>query len=223
VILFVMALTLQSLPQTPPFSPSLSGDARLQIVTYGNDQVVPLRVAPGFAAVVELGSEEHVDNVVVGNSETWQVTPNRTGDRLVVKPLAGATNTNMIVLTDTRQYVFLLEPDRGGAGTFVLQFRYSAGPVAPLVTVQHAAEYKIRGDKGLLPIAMEDDGHSTTITWDPDAALPAIFAVENGKEALVNGRMIDSDYVIEGVADRYVFRRGKQRATAKRKLLKTAR
>lgn len=201
--------------------PDAMSDPRIQTVAYVADQVVPLRVSIGYAAVVEFAPDEAVDNVVVGNSAVWQVTPNRRGDRLIVKPLAGATPTNMIVVTDVRRYVFMLEPAEGqGQAPFVLRFAYPPPAPVQLSAARLSATYRLGGNKALLPIVMSDDGARTTIGWKPDTSLPAIFATDaRGHEAIVNGRMIGGDYVVEGIAPRYVFRLGKARATATRRPL----
>lgn len=209
-----------------PFPPG-PADPRVQSVPYVPDQVVTLAVEPGFAAVVELSPDERVDSVVVGDSAAWAVTANKRGDRVVVKPLGRAGATNMVVVTDQRRYVFLLEPGGGGPSPFVLRFLYTQNTATDAVDAVDAAPpvtYRFRGAKTLFPAAMRDDGRRTTVTWGRDTALPAIFAVDaSGREGLVNGRMEDGGYVIEGVAPRYVFRLGRARATATRRVDKAAR
>jgi type IV secretion system protein VirB9 len=216
IVGLLSAIAMASLP-VQFGSPPLMTDARIQVVSYVADQVVPLRVATGYAAVVEFAADERIENVVVGNSAAWQVTANGAGDRLVVKPLTTAATTNMVVITTVRRYVFLLEAGSDGTSAFVLRFTYPALP-SPLVSQSlQTATYRLRGAKKLFPIAMSDDGRRTTITWDRKISQPAIFAIDDqGKEALVNGRMIDGDYVVEGTASRYILRLGKERATAQR-------
>ena len=198
-------------------------DPRVQLLPYEADQVVTLSVSPGYAAVVELGADEVIQNVVVGNSAVWQVTANSSSDRIIVKPLDGAATTNMIVVTDARRYVFLLEPfGAGSQGTFVLRFTYPDSP-ARMAASSPVATYRLSGAKSLYPSAMRDDGTRTTITWTEQTALPAVFALgEGGKEAIVDGRMVGSDYVIEGTSNKFVFRLGDARAVASRKMLKAS-
>ena len=51
----------------------------------------------------------------------------------------------------------------------------------------------------------------------PDVLLPAIYAEDRkGELALVNGVVRDGAYVIEGVHRKFVFVRGKSRASATR-------
>lgn len=222
--LMPLMLLLAAPQMAMPSQMMMPADPRIQLMPYNPDRVVDLRVVDGFAAIVELASDERVETVVVGNTAGWEVTPNRSGNRVVVKPLAAATPTNMIIVTDQRRYVFTITADSagGGSGAFVVRFSYPEGQPGSVQRVVHAADYKLRGNKTLYPLAMIDDGQRTTITWDRQTSLPAIFAIdERGHEALVNGRMVDGDYVIQGTAKRYVFRLGKVNARATRMPLKT--
>lgn len=194
-------------------------DPRVQVLAYDPGQVVDLIVDNGYAAVVELGRNEVVENVVVGNSAVWQVTVNSSGNRVVVKPLSGAAPTDMILMTADRRYVFMLQPGTGGGqGHLVLAFTYPGEGAAGAAPQPVGGAFKFGGAKALFPKAMRDDGRRTTITWDEKAALPAVFALgESGEESIVNGRMVGRDYVVEGAAGRYVFRLGEERAVATRR------
>ena len=75
-----------------------SNDPHVQSIAYEPEQVVSLRVALGYATSIQFGADERIENVVVGNSSAWQVTPNRRGDHLFVKPTQGATDTNLEVI-----------------------------------------------------------------------------------------------------------------------------
>jgi type IV secretion system protein VirB9 len=197
---------------------------RIQSVTYDPDRVVTLAAADGYALVVELSEDERIDNIVVGNSGVWQVTANKRGDRLVIKPLAGAVATDMVVTTDTRRYVFTLEPATSAdAVPFVVRFSYPQRASAAVSVGRSAATYTLRGTRTLFPITMNDDGQRTYIHWASDTPLPAIFAVgDQGQQSIVNGRMVDGDYVIEGIADSYILQRDKAQAVATRKPVKAA-
>lgn len=203
-------------------SPSRAEDSRIRSVVYDPSDVVTLEAAAGYALVLELSGEERIDNIVVGDSGGWQVSPTKRGDRVVIKPSAGARATNMIVSTDVRRYVFTLQPAHDpGAAPFVVRFTYPQHAAAPTSVVTLAARYSLRGAKPLFPVLMTDDGRQTTIRWNDDTPLPAISATTNeGREAIVNGRMVNGDYVIEGVASRYIFRRDKAQAVATRRLMK---
>ena len=218
--LILASVAAAGVAQSPPASAG-----RVLNLPYSADHATLLSVAAGYAALVELGSDERIENVVVGDSGAWQVTPTKQGDRLVIKPLASSNSTDLIVITSNRRYLFLLrsaQEDEGGP--LVVRFDYpqavqnnTTPPIIP-------GRYKLRGDRALFPSSMSDDGNRTFVTWKPDSALPAIFAAdEAGHEALVNGRMVGSAYVIEGVANRYVLRRDSAEATAVRQKIKAER
>lgn len=208
-----------------PSAPLMPSDQRIRLLPYNADQIVTLSVSPGFASIVELGDDERIENVVVGNSSAWQVTANKRGDRVIIKPLSGASQSNMIVLTGSRRYVFVLDPF--GETSFIMRFTYPQSAPAAVQLAAFAAgatpTYRFRGNKGLFPQAMSDDGRRTVIRWGEQNVLPAIFAMNGRKEQLVNGRMVGNDYVIEGAAPRYKFRYGKAEATATRTLPKRRR
>ena len=103
-----------------------------------------------------------------------------------------------------------------------MRFRYPGIDLAPPVVIdQEPAFYKMRGAKALAPSAMSDDGMATTISWPADTPIPAVYAVDaNGQETIVNGAMREGAFVVDAIAPRFVFRSGKLKATATRKVAK---
>jgi type IV secretion system protein VirB9 len=197
-----------------------SGDPRLQSIIYQEDQVVPLRLSPGYQLTVELAPDERIENIAVGDSGAWQVTPNKRGDHFFVKALVAGVTTNMTVVTDARTYVFELQPFFGADMAYKLRFRYpgaaitSTGP-APVPVA--AGRYHISGAKALRPETMDDDGKQTHIRWAADQLLPAVFIVDTrGKERPIDGAMRDGVFVIDGVENRLVFRLDKAIARVSR-------
>ena len=77
--------------------------------------------------------------------------------------------------------------------------------------------YKLGGSKTLSPASIVDDGLRTYITWVPNQAIPAVFAVgAGGGEEMVNGHMRNGALTIDRVYDRLIFRTDKEAAVAKR-------
>lgn len=198
--------------------PMATSDPRIQLLAYDPAKVVTLDVALGYAAVIELSPNEAIDNLVVGNAAVWQISETRGGDKVVVKPLPGASPTNLVVLTDQHRYVFLLEPAGEGQSSFVVRFNYPAEAASSSTAQGIVATYKMQGARGLFPVAMYDDGKRTTVTWARQTPLPAVFTADAGQEAVVNGRMVGNDYLIEGTASRYIFRFGEAQAVAVRRV-----
>jgi len=220
LFVFLAALTLS-------FSPSAgaqvrpqpgNGDPRIQTVMYDPDQVVLLQVPTGYQLTLEFAPDERIENVAVGDSGAWQVTPNKRGDRLFLKPIGGAT-TNMTVVTDARSYVFELSPGSVGSAAFTVRFQYPPAPVParPEPVASELGRYKLSGDRDLRPDAISDDGAKTYIVWRPEQTLPAVFVIDrDGRETLADGAMRDGRYVLDSVNDKLLFRTDKKLAGAVR-------
>lgn len=196
-----------------------SGDPRIQNVVYDADQVVQLQGTPGFQIGVEFASDEAIESVAVGDSAAWQVTPNRRGDHLFVKPLMGGVTTNMTVVTSARTYFFELAPLSGGEQAYTVRFRYpSAQPASEEAQASDTeGRYRLSGVRALRPSRISDDGVHTYIEWPHDASLPATYALnDQGQETLVNGGMREGLFVIDGISRRLVFRIDAQVARADR-------
>lgn len=223
--LLCLALLTVAVPAAAQTKPQPgSGDPRVQSVAYHPEQVVLLQSAPGYQISVEFGADERIENVAVGDSAAWQAAPNKRGDRLFVKPVQQGISTNMVVVTDVRQYVFELQPLYGPAPdmAFTVRFTYPSAAQTPEEAAAAAAaptkgRYKVSGARAIQPSGIDDDGAKTYIEWSADASLPAVYSVDaKGKEALVNGNMRDGIYVIDSVVPRLVFRLDKQVARAVR-------
>lgn len=218
-----LPLLLTSLPAMAEVIPQPSaGDPRIQTVDYDPDQVVRLSLAPGFALTLEFAADERIENVAIGDGGGWQITPNKRADHLFIKPTTGAADTNLLVLTDARRYSFTLVPSGQtiGISPYVVRFRYAGIDLAPPTVVSEAqARYRVKGAKNLLPSAMSDDGQATTISWPPDLAIPAVYAVDShGEETIVNGAIREGAFVVDAIAPRFIFRSGKLKAVATRQV-----
>ncbi len=199
-------------------SPGLK-DPRIQTIDYDPDDVVALRVALGYALSVEFSPDERIENVALGNSAVWQAVTNHRADHLFIKPMQGATNTNLTVVTDSREYNFDLTPlPAPDASTPIsLRFLYPAslGQAAPQDTPK--ASFRFAGSASIRPALMYDNGSATFVEWRDDGQIPAVFMInDKGTEVLINGAVRDGKYVIDLVADGFVFRLGDQKATAMR-------
>lgn len=217
----LLAMPLSAAAQVRP-QPGM-GNPHVQSVDYDPDQVVMLQSALGYQISVELAPDEHIENVAVGDGGAWQVSANRRGDRLFVKPTQPGVTTNMVVVTDARVYSFELAPLSGPQPdmAYTVRFRYptpaptspSAAPAAQVKIVR----YRLRGTRALRPIGIHDDGVHTYIEWPADRALPAIYAVDGGgHESLVNGMMRDGLLVIDSIQSMLIFRVDKRSASAER-------
>lgn len=214
--------------------PANARDARLTQRLYDPSAVVRVDGRMGVQATITFAEDEHIENVAVGDSASWQITPNKRANLLFVKPLAASARTNMTVVTDRHTYYFDLLASPRSAPLYALSFTYpeepkKAGPSVPL-PMTDAERQAMAGDapvdpatlnfawgkKGapkLLPSRIYDDGTSTYAVWSVDAQLPAILVTnEKGDEGPVNFAVRGDTIVIDGVHRTIVLRAGKERA-----------
>lgn len=124
----LIASTLLSLPAA-----ALATDQRLASRLYNKDEVVRIDGRAGVQASIAFDEDEHIENVAIGDSASWQVTPNKRANMLFVKPLTNRARTNMTVITDRHSYFFDLIAGSAMAPVYVLRFTYPAAPKAAAV------------------------------------------------------------------------------------------
>ncbi|MFC7051031.1 P-type conjugative transfer protein VirB9 [Emcibacter nanhaiensis] len=106
-------------------------DARLRTLIYNPLQVYRLRAYDGYQIMLEFGLDEKIQNVALGDSMSWQITPNKAGNLMFLKPVVLPGTTNMAVITDKRRYHFELvavegQPTSAQDLIFNVRFNYPA-------------------------------------------------------------------------------------------------
>ena len=234
----MIRLTLPALLLAAAFSaPASAGDSRLVERLYDPAEVVVIHGKPTVQATIRFEEGEHIENVAIGDSNSWQVTPNKRANLLFVKPLSARASTNMTVVTDKRTYFFDLVASPAAQALYVLNFTYPEEPEAeapvemaqaPTADEVAAASdpyavadpallnfaWKRKGAARLLPEQIYDDGDATFITWPVDATIPAILIKDqNGTEGPVNYAVRGATTVVEGVPNEIILRWGEEFAT----------
>ena len=220
-------------------SPAQSADPRVMTVPYEVDRIVPVQGRVGFQSMIEFGNGEKIENVAVGDSAAWQVTPNKRANLLFLKPLMGSARTNMTVVTDQRVYHFdLTVAAAGKTPVYNLRFTYgtpkisapisgfaqasapaSATASAPALALAPAQQrlnfaWEGEGKKNLLPIRAFDDGRSLYLQFRSGEPLPALFArAPDGLEGPVNFHQSGNYIVVDEVPAVLIMRHGKRTAT----------
>jgi type IV secretion system protein VirB9 len=227
-VIALMAVAGLAGPSAAAVHPSASPvDPRVRIVRYEPDQVVVLRGTLGYSTTVDFGVGERIENVSIGDSLAWQVTPNRRASLLFVKPIETGRATNMTVVTNFRRYNFDLRSRQArGAGDrgVILELRFdypeplhladlaqppAAEPPPPEPPKQLHKAYSFEGTFRGLPTKVFDDGTSTYFVFPDTAEVPAIYAVDaDKKEAMVNVATRDGYMVVDRVARAFTLRRG---------------
>jgi type IV secretion system protein VirB9 len=224
--------------------PALAADPRVHSVVFEPDSVVTFTGQPGYQSAIRFGPDERIENVAVGDSVAWQVTPNKRGDHLFVKPMVAGARSNMTVVTTRRTYLFDLRAPRGAQPVYALSFRYPAYPApgavqppppeAPVALAALAARpvappvlnfgWVPKGAKSLRPLRAFDDGKSVFLSWPEGLPLPAVLVATSDKsEGPVNYRVEGPYIVVDGLPGELILRRGKERATVTAPKVRTIR
>ena len=207
-------------------------DNRIRSVAYDPEQIVRILGKTGIQSTIEFGAGERIENVAVGDSSAWQITPNRRASLLFVKPLSARSRTNMTVVTDKHTYMFdLVAGEKSAAPVYALKFSYpnekKLEPVKPAPQVTATTrppaiitadklhfDWKSKGHGKLLPDRVFDDGTSVYLAWDRETPLPAILTQnEDRKEGPVNYQLRGDYIVISPIPANLVLRYGRRSAT----------
>lgn len=212
-------------------------DERLVEVRYDAAKVYRVEGKPKVQATIRFAEDEAIENVAVGDSNAWQITPNKRANLLFVKPLLARANTNMTVVTNKRTYLFDLVASPSGSPMYVLSFKYPEPPKpkvdagaqlaqngasvpAPTTEKQGSIDpaqinfaWSKSGNEQLLPESIFDDGEATFLSWPEGRSVPAILITDPaGIEGPVNFTVRGNTIVVEGVPPQIVLRAGKERA-----------
>ena len=206
-----------------------AADNRISSLAYYPDRIVQILGKSGIQSTIEFASDERIENVAVGDSSAWQITPNRRASLLFVKPLTARSRTNMTVVTDRRTYMFdLVAGDKWTTPVYALKFSYpndkpvetAVKPAEQAVAVAAASEpsaitaadklhfdWQSKGYGKLVPSRVFDDGTSVYLSWNRETPLPAILTMsEDRKEGPLSYRMSGDYIVVSPVPQNMVIR-----------------
>lgn len=212
----------------------ISTDNRIRTYIYNPNEVYVMVGHFRFQSSIEFEKEEKITAVSVGDATGWQITPQI--NRIFLKPIDKEATTNMTVITDKRTYFFELYGEeasdiRDEDMIFTVRFVYTTGSsenvkvFQPEFSVEEANaalkpdlskpenynfNYTLAGSEYLSPIKVFDDGEFTFFQFrDKNTVLPGFFEVDGeGKEALVNYRMVGDYVVVERVTSQFTLRNG---------------
>lgn len=212
---------------------SAASDNRIRSLPYDPEKIVQILGKAGIQSTIEFAPDERIENVAVGDSSKWQITPNHRASLLFVKPLAPRSRTNMTVVTDRRTYMFdLVAGDRFTTPVYALKFSYPNEPIqvaskpaeTPPTTVPAEAsaepqammtaeklhfDWQSKGERKLVPSRIFDDGTSVFLAWNKETPLPAILTVsEDRKEGPVSYKMNGDYIVVSPIPQNMVLRYG---------------
>ncbi len=213
------------------FVATAHADSRIRTRAYAENAVYSLTGHFGFQTVIEFNDDEIIENVAIGDSVSWQVTPNRRGDVIILKPISEAPPTNMTVVTSLRHYFFELNAKsaadaKPGDMIYVLRFSYPKDKQAAQAAAAQAAsfleekietpedraknrQYSYSGAREIVPSLVFDDGKATYFRWAEGAPTPAIFLISrDDKESVINHGYEAGFIVVDRVAPEFSLRHG---------------
>jgi len=216
---------------------SAAADNRIRSLAYEPDRIVQVTGRMGIQSTIQFDGNERIQNVAIGDSSKWQVTPNHGATLLFVKPLAPRVRTNMTVVTDRRAYMFdLIAGDRFSTPVYALKFSYpndkpaqdeaSPAEATQQITVAAATQqpatmtaeklhfdWQSKGERKLVPSRVFDDGTSVFLAWNRETPLPAILTVsEDRKEGPLSYKMSGDYIVVSPIPQNMVLRYGNRMA-----------
>lgn len=222
-------------------APALADDPRLVERLYDPNEIVRIDGKTKVQATIKFDPEERIENVAIGDSNAWQVTPNKRANLLFVKPLSPNARTNLTVITDKHTYLFDLVASPSAKPLYVLSFTYPEPPKVeedeaqlaaaaetansiemaaasdPYAVVDPASlnfDWESEGNRKLFPSQTYDDGTATFLAWPTGAAVPAILVKdEEGTEGPVNFTVRGDTVIVEGVYREIILRSGDDVAT----------
>ncbi|MFV3126575.1 TrbG/VirB9 family P-type conjugative transfer protein [Niveispirillum sp. KHB5.9] len=229
--MLILPLLAALLSTTPSFA-----DSRIVWKQYDEAAVVTVPGRTGIQTTIQFEQGERIENVAIGDSAGWQVTPNRRADLLFLKPMLPDSRTNMTVVTDRRTYLFDLTTGGKGGPLYVMRFSYPVPTPPPVATVAEAVPPEITADpapvpeapipaalnfawasegtKQLLPAQVFDDGQTTYLRWEAGAEVPAILVPgPDGVDGPANYALRNDLIVLDGVPRRIILRNGKRVAS----------
>lgn len=205
-LMLSLALAGPALALETPRSSRL--DHRVRYVNYNAADVIQLDAVIGVATHIVLAPDERYVYHVFGDSQAYAFT--YKDNHLFFKPTAEDANTNLIVVTDQRDYSFRLSysDSRSAPALYKLVIRYpdaearkrdQAAQKAAIERSLQAAPTRVNwlaytrsGDAAIAPIHAWDDGHQTWLQFAPGADIPAAYRVTpDGQEVITNFHMAD--------------------------------
>ncbi len=186
---FSLALCAAALAVPAAAQEASANDPRLVTLTFDDSRVFTINGRVKVQTTIKFAPDEAIQNVAIGDSNAWQISPNQAQSILFVKPLEPSARTNMTVVTNRRTYLFDLVASPRNAPLYVLQFRYpelEAAEAERLLAEAEAAE-TAREEASSVELAAAQDPYAVA---DP-ASLNFNWASE-GESDLLPARVYDN-------------------------------
>ena len=236
-------------------------DKRIVYTNFNKDDVFQISAKNGYTTVIQFAEDERILDMASGFSSGWDIQDRRNfvfikpksyesnfaidelgetvNKKMIIDPNPNDWKTNLIVLTNKREYVFNLDLNTDKNSYFKFTFKY---PQEELNKKQQQEKLKkeiIQKDEireelnktaiprnwdyymnqnkyseNISPTFAYDDGQFTYLGFNSIKDIPSVFLYENDKESILNTHIKkDGNYdvlVIQKTAKQIVLRSGKR-------------
>ncbi|MDR1007485.1 MAG: P-type conjugative transfer protein VirB9 [Campylobacteraceae bacterium] len=229
LLVFLMFVT-DSFAVVIPQSSSL--DKRITFQVYSARDVVKIYAKDGYVSVLDLDNGERIIDMFTGFIDGWDLTDRGSfvfikpkaflGGGLIVTPKYPEWNTNLIITTTKRVYVFDLVLVEKQQPIYKVTFSYPDEIMLKNQKAQAAEEGKKKqqaeeeyvagkldklnsprnwnlfmkvnkNSQNIAPVFAYDDGIFTYLGFDNTKSIPSVYLWEDGKESILNTHMKEQD------------------------------
>lgn len=236
-------------------------DKRIVYADFNKDDVFQIYGKNGFTTVIQFSDDERILDMASGFSQGWDIQDRRNfifikpksyesqfsvdefgeivNKKSIIEPTPNEWKTNLIVLTNKKEYIFNLDLNVEMNSFFKFTFKYPTDELEKQkkqleLDKQEAEKQAIQDElnrtavprnwdyymninpesENIAPIFAYDDGQFTYLGFDSTKDIPSVFLYENDKESILNSHVKkDGNYdvlVIQKTAQQIILRSGKR-------------
>lgn len=198
-----------------------SQDNSMVTFKYAPNQLYKIYCRVGYLTDLTLKKGETITFVGGGDTSAWAVEKSIVDGvpHIYLKPTVETSTTNMIITTNKRSYQLIL--NTSNFYNSMVSWNYGLEEIAempklgfqnPFTKINGNVEslnfsYKISGKSENKPVTVFDDGEKTILKFEKmPKRLPSLFVKNKGKFSMVNYKIFDNCYIMNGVADEIEMR-----------------
>jgi type IV secretion system protein VirB9 len=236
-------------------------DSRVVYADFNKDDVFQIYGKNGYTTVIQFSDDERVLDMATGFSTGWDIEDRRNfifikpksyesqfavdefgetvNKKSIIEPNSKDWRTNLVVLTNKKEYIFNLDLNVEKNSHFKFTFKYPLDEAKKedlkiALLKKEAEKEEINTElnrnavprnwdyymnvnpesENITPTFAYDDGQFTYLGFDSTKDIPSVFLFENDKESILNSHIKkDGNYdviVIQKTAKQIILRSGKR-------------
>ncbi|MBO9468251.1 TrbG/VirB9 family P-type conjugative transfer protein [Tropicibacter sp. R15_0] len=191
---------------------TMGADARVTHVTYNPTDVIRVHTHLRVNTAIELGNGERITQVLLGDSESFEVEVLSNRQTISIKPVIARASSNMTVYTNRRAIAFYVTEGSVQRQTFRVVVNFPDDRPRRTVTATGSRDtgYQFSGNANFRPVRVWNDGRNTFFEFRNDTR-PSIFRVNaSGYEVTTNTSSRRRVVRVSGVHSEYSVRIGNE-------------